>query len=181
MAVFVKHPPASRNKDLACSEPLADFLVKELVPWVRSQYRVSADASRTIVCGLSLGGLMASFCGLRHPEIFGNVLSQSGSYQWWPGMLEQDDQAMPAMEPGWLTREFVAAPRREVRFHLLAGRFEDSGFASLYAENRRFRDVLNAKGYEVYYAEFSGGHDYLSWRGFFADGLIVLAGAGEKK
>jgi enterochelin esterase-like enzyme len=33
-------------------------------------------------------------------------------------------------------------------------------------------DVLRAKGHEVFYQEFQGGHDYLSWRGTLADGLI---------
>jgi enterochelin esterase family protein len=42
--------------------------------------------------------------------------------------------------------------------------------------SRHMRDVLLAKGYEVHYQQFVGGHDYLSWRGTFADGLIALIG-----
>ena len=38
------------------------------------------------------------------------------------------------------------------------------------------RDVLLAKGYEFNYQQFVGGHDYLSWRGTFADGLLALIG-----
>ena len=87
---------------------------------------------------------------------------------------------MPVVEPGWLTREFVTAPRRAVRFYLEIGRFEDGGFTSGAAENRRFRDVLKAKGYSVHYYEYSGGHDYVGWRGSFADGLMALTNAGEQ-
>jgi enterochelin esterase family protein len=36
--------------------------------------------------------------------------------------------------------------------------------------NRHMRVVLLAKGYEVHYQQFVGGHDYLSWRGTLADG-----------
>ena len=35
---------------------------------------------------------------------------------------------------------------------------------------------LLAKGYEVHYQENVGGHDYLSWRGSLADGLLALVG-----
>jgi enterochelin esterase family protein len=42
--------------------------------------------------------------------------------------------------------------------------------------NRHFIDILKAKGYDVHYAEFSGGHFGLSWRGTFADGLVALIG-----
>jgi enterochelin esterase family protein len=177
VVVFVKHELGTRIKDLMCSDAFAAFLVNELVPWVRAEYRVSEEPARTIVGGLSLGGLMASYCGLRHADVFGNVLSQSGSYWWYPGGLEQDDRDLPVAEPGWLTREYLTAPRRDVRFYVEIGRFEQGGgFANAVAETQRFRDVLKAKGYSVQYSEFSGGHDYVGWRGSFADGLTALAG-----
>jgi enterochelin esterase family protein len=177
VVVFVKHELATRNKDSMCSDPFAAFLVSELVPWVRAEYRVSEEPARTIVGGLSLGGLMASYCGLRHSDVFGNVLSQSGSYWWYPGGLEQDNLDLPVAEPGWLTREYLTAPRRDVRFYVEKGRFEQGGgFTNPVAETRRFRDVLKAKGYSVQYSEFTGGHEYICWRGSFADGLMALAG-----
>ncbi len=44
------------------------------------------------------------------------------------------------------------------------------------AAARHFRDILQAKDYDVDYLEFSGGHDYLCWRGTLADGLLALTG-----
>jgi enterochelin esterase-like enzyme len=177
VAVFPTH--VDRGGELSCSEQFADFLAAELVPWVRKNYRVSPDPGRTVVRGTSLGGLMASYCALRHPEVFGNVLSQSGSYQWFPGGVR--GTAPPDAESGWLTRQFVTAPRSAVTFYLEAGTFEHFFPFSLLAENRRFRDVLEAKGYTVHYSEFSGNHDPINWRGSFADGLIALVGIGDRK
>lgn len=169
VAVFVEQD--RRDKELNCSDRFADFVALELVPKVRKDYRVTEDPTGVTVGGVSLGGLMSSYCALRHPEVFGNVLSQSGAYQW-PAC--DADSAIRAAEPGWLTREYVKAPLRPVRFYVEAGCFE-SGFSdSLLIENRRFRDVLQAKGYQVRYSEFSGAHDYQGWRTSFADAIIYL-------
>jgi enterochelin esterase family protein len=167
-----------RNADLGCSEAFADFTAKELVPWVRKHYRVKDDPRSTVVSGLSLGGLMAAFTALRHPEVFGNVLSQSGGFIYYPELFTDDPFGPPPIDrqPGWLTRQFVRAPRQPIRFYQEVGRFESEFGRELLAENRRFRDVLEAKGYPVTYEEFSGGHDYLRWRGTLADGLIKLVG-----
>ncbi len=163
-----------RLNELMCSESFADFLAQELVPWVRKEYCVSHDPSRTIVGGLSAGGLMAAYCGLRHPEVFGNVLSQSGSFWYTPEAMKMTERPLPFVETGWLTRKFVEAPRSPVRFYLEVGRLEMSFTANQVAENRRLRDVLQAKGYDVTYSEFTGGHDGFCWRGTFARGLLAL-------
>jgi hypothetical protein len=47
---------------------------------------------------------------------------------------------------------------------------------SMLLANRHMRDILQLKGYQVHYAEFSGGHHALSWRGTFGDALIALIG-----
>lgn len=51
------------------------------------------------------------------------------------------------------------------------GELDFSGLGkSILLPNRRLRDVLLAKGYELHYQEFVSG-TYLSWRGTLADGL----------
>jgi enterochelin esterase-like enzyme len=169
IAVFVNQE--KRDKELNCSDSFADYVALELVPKLRKEYRVTEDPAEVIVGGLSLGGLMSSYCALRHPEVFGNVLSQSGAYQW---PVCDTDRAARASEPGWLTREYVKAPLHPVRFYLEAGCFENFYLYSLLSENRRFHDVLQAKGYQVQYHEFSGGHECLSWRASFADAIVYL-------
>jgi enterochelin esterase family protein len=165
----------TRDRDLQCSAPFADFLAKELLPWARQRYRFSADPKQTIVGGSSYGGLSAAYCAFRYPEIFGNVLSQSASFGYYPGW-DRDRDRTDSSSYGWLTRQFVTTPKLPIRFYVEAGLFETHKPRGLLAENRRMRDVLEAKGYSIVYSEYAGGHDYLNWRGSLADGLIALAG-----
>jgi enterochelin esterase-like enzyme len=160
-----------RSRELSCNPQFAEFLAKELVPWVRERYRVTRDPGHVTVGGLSLGGLAAAYVALRNPEIFGNVLAQSGSFWWAPKRNEGE-------EPNWLARQFIESRKLPLRFYLEAGIFENdiSGNGGGILENtRHLRDVLRANGYEVHYREFAGGHDFLSWRGSLADGLLALA------
>lgn len=147
------------------SSMFADFLATELVPWAREKYGASQDPASIVVAGSSLGGLAASFTGFKHPDVFGNVLSMSGSY-WW----EWGDQE----EREWLTRRFEETPRKPVRFFVAVGAMEKAD--SQLATNRRFANVLAEKGYSIEYQEFNGGHGYISWRRALFDGLITLLG-----
>ena len=160
----------------ACFVPLArfaDLIATDLAPWVEKEYHLSADPRRNVIAGLSAGGFAAAYVALRHPERFGNVLSQSGAF-WWAPKVDQGE------ERGWLAREYIAAPRHELRFYLEAGLFENDiqGVGGQILEhNRHLRDVLRAKGYEVIYSEYPGGHDRMNWRGSFANGLVSLVGS----
>jgi enterochelin esterase family protein len=178
VAILVDNPSEeSRDRDLECYPPFADFLAKELVPWARQRFRFSAEAERTIVGGVSLGGLNAAYCALRYPEVFGNVLSQSGAFWYFPGWENQEVNDTSPF--GWLIRQFVTTRKLPVRFYLEAGLFENDCPDTLLGQNRRLRDALEAKGYSVVYSEFAGGHEFLSWRGSVADGLIALAGRDQ--
>jgi enterochelin esterase family protein len=72
----------NRFHELTFNNDFNNFLSNELVPWVRNKYNVSKDPKDTIISGFSLGGLASFFAAFNHPEIFGNVLSLSGSVHW---------------------------------------------------------------------------------------------------
>ncbi len=73
-----------RDHDLPPNPAFADFVALELVPWTRDHYHATSDPRRTVIRGVSVGGLAAAYGALRHPEVYGNVLSQSGSFWWGP-------------------------------------------------------------------------------------------------
>lgn len=183
MVAVMVNSQTTRSRDLACSAPFADFLAKELVAWARGNFNVSADPAQTVVSGFSLGGLAAAYCGLRHPEVFGNVLSQSGSFWYFDGWNESADlfERNVFADSGWLTRQFAKSPRLPLRFFMEVGMLEQGIPINMVLENRRLHDVLVARGYSVTYSEYNGGHDMLCWRGSLADGLITLVGKQKEK
>lgn len=177
VAVLIANPsPETRGKELPPNPDFADFLAKELIPFVHAQYNVTSDPQLTVVAGSSYGGIASVYAGLRHPEVFGRILCQSGSFWWAPDHPYSSDVST---ETGWLAKEFIKSPKLPLAFYMDAGQFEidTGGFGGGILEpSRHMRDVLLAKGYPVTYQQFIGGHDYLSWRGTLADGLIALIG-----
>jgi enterochelin esterase family protein len=165
LAVLLDQPYERRETDLGCSKSTNRFLVEELLPWLRREYRIRTAPGRTIAAGASLGGLAAAYAALSHPEAIGRVLSQSGSF-WWG----QTDA-----EPEWLTAQFTSRPRVEAKLYLDVGLMETKdGALSQLLTNRRLRDVLRKKGYDVAYVEFNGPHAYPCWRAGFGGALIAL-------
>ena len=166
-----------RERELSCYPPFVTFLTEELLPWTRQRYAITADPHKTIVGGASMGGLSALFAAWQRPDVFGNVLSQSGSVFWTP--------------PGdadfeWLTRQFVTTERLPLRLYLEVGSLENNPRVSVcpdgptqLAATRHLRNVLQARGYSVHYAEHTGGHDYVCWSGTLANGILALAGKAD--
>ncbi len=179
--VLISNPSQQvRGLELPCNADYAEFLHGELVPWVRANWNVTRDPHQVTVAGSSYGGLASAWVAYRHPETFGNVLSQSGSYWWSPrGDPAHPEKTEEGAESGWLPRLYMESEKLDVRFYLDAGLFEvdlSGSGGSILVPNRAMRDLLRAKGYEVHYQEFTGGHDYLSWHETLADGLLALLG-----
>lgn len=164
----------TRNVELPCYPPFAEFVARELVPWARETYNITDEPARCIVAGASYGGLAAAYIGLLHAELFGNVLSLSGSFYWTP---------RDSAEYLWLPRQYAATDRLPLRFYLDLGELEKIVFVgegiSEGSATQYMREALLAKGYPLHYAEFSGGHDPIGWRGTIPNGLRYLIGKAE--
>jgi len=167
VAVLIGNARDSRSSELGNNPALVECLSKEVLPWVHDHWNVTSDPARSIVGGYSFGGLAAAFVALRRPDLFGNVLSQSGAF--WRGN-DKD------VKWEWLVGQYEAAPRLPLRFFLEAGVLEDVSRdgPTLLAANRRLVSVLKRKGYAVVYQEVGGTHEPVQWRGEFAEGLMSL-------
>lgn len=175
--VIVMVDQRDRALELACYDPWNEFLTGELIPWIQSKYHVSTQAADTSVGGGSRGGLAAVCAAWKYPDVFGNVLSQSGYFTWDP--LEETAAYEEELEFEWIIRQLATTPIVDVRFVLSVGKleFEHEFFhgPTLLQSNRHMRDVLLAKGYDITYFETPTGHDTYGGIVALPAGLIALA------
>lgn len=164
ITVFIESTK-DRTQNLQCSDEFTNFIGIELIPYMKENYNISEDPSKNIIGGYSLGGLTASYAGLRYPDIFGNVLSQSGSY-WYKRKEYNDDKSI------WINHEFNKKEKLSLNFYINVGAIEPK--VSMKDTNKAFKDNLVRHGYEVKFEEFSSGHDHLYWGETLANGLIYL-------
>ena len=158
---LVDNSPSARFIEYACSEATVSFLLEIVIPYARAHLNL-LDVNRLPgaygVMGASMGGVMALYAGARAPEVFGSVLSQSGAF----GMPGHDFVIFD------LLRQASVKP---LHIWMDAGRYE-----GLLECNRRMNQLLVGKGYHVTYREYSGGHNYPSWREDLWRGLEALYG-----
>ena len=166
---------SGRSADLQCSPDYARFLAKELVPWMRANFHVTDEPELTVIAGSSLGGLASTYAAVSHPDVFGKVLSQSGSY-WWNRVFRSREEGDDFANAEWLTSYVRGADHGAVDFYMEVGLMEFEGQLDT---NRRMRDALVEKGYDVHYREFNGNHSFVNWRGSFGQGLEQLLGGAS--
>ncbi len=187
IAVFICNQTVTRNRELNTNPDFVYFIAEELLPHLKEKFNLSNNPEKTIVGGLSLGGLTSSYIGLKYPEKFGKILSQSAPY--WVPETDDSRRGFPTkflkIDPhfqNWqhIIGEYVKSEKLPLDFYIEVGVYEGReticGGPSFFFSNRHFRDVLLSKGYTVKYVEFIGGHDFICWRGTLADGLIYLIG-----
>ena len=186
IAIFIhNYSGFRRGKDLLCNPRFAEFVAKELVPWAHENYNISADPVHSVLIGSSSGGLAASFIGFKYPEMFKNILSQSGYYEWYPGISwfqhsvkhfgddfvrwwsDEDEK-----EEEWLTKMYLKHDKLDLNFYLNVGNLETRAIKPI----QNFHEMLQTKGYTHYYKEYPGGHEYIAWQTYLPEGLIYLIG-----
>jgi enterochelin esterase-like enzyme len=153
----------ARTIEYACSEATLGFLLGAVLPKAHQNLDLidlAASPGAYGVMGASMGGLMALYTGLRLPNIFGRVLSQSGSFS-----FDDFDLVVYDLING--------GPFRPLKIWMDVGRFDFSGLLST---NRRMAGLLSLKNYSITYREYHGGHNYSSWRDDLWRGLEHLFG-----
>lgn len=150
------HPESRIARDDAYDR----YLVHEVVPFVRTR-----NGGRLTAAGASFGGYHAVDKGLRHPDVFGRVLSFSGAYDlsWFLGghrslgtHLRQPLSYLPGLDDEWHLQRL-----REQEIVLSLGEHD-----FLLDQNVRLSRALGDRGIGHRLDVWGGyDHDWPAWRG----------------
>ncbi len=161
--VMTQHGGQARFVEYMCSDSTLAFLLRDVLPLAQTHCNlldVRQHPGSYGILGASMGGLMALYAGLRLPEVFGKIISQSGAFSF--ELMGRETIIYD------LARQLT---RRPIRVWMDVGRYE-----WLLESNRKMRGVLTAKGYDPIYREYNGGHNYTSWRDEVVYALEALYG-----
>lgn len=162
-----------------------DFVLTELLPYVRKQYHVSQAPDKSVFAGFSLGGLSAFDLVFHHPERFSKAGVFSGSF-WWrsksteAGYRDETDRIMHH-----LVRQGKYS--KTLKFWFEAGTEDETsdrnnnGIIDAIEDTTDLIDELVKKGYQrttdVRYVEVEGGkHNQETWSAVMPDFLTWAFG-----
>jgi enterochelin esterase-like enzyme len=149
------------------------YVVGDLVPAVDAQLRTKADAVDRTVGGMSAGGYCALNLGLRHRNLFGQIIDMSGfTHPTHAGGMaalfgnRADLQAIVAANsPDVYVDALTPVP--PTRLYFLCGTNDPQAMR----EMASMRDRLRARGFDVSWSTRPGGHTYGVWRPGLIDAL----------
>jgi enterochelin esterase family protein len=147
---------SKRMQDYAMRDTFITALTTELAPRLLRKYRIIGDPRQTAIMGASLGGLIATYAAVTRPDMFGLVAAQSPAYWWNQGAIFQ------------LVR---SSQKEDIRFYIDTGTIRDAR-----AESLEMKAALLEQGYEVMYAEYPEGHNWVNWRARIGDILTFFWG-----
>jgi enterochelin esterase-like enzyme len=158
---FLQNGGDYRVVEYACSDATIMWLDNIILPLAHKRLNlvdITKHRGAYGTLGASFGGLMSIYTGLRMPEIFGKVISQSG-------VFEAEGRDFAAMD---LIRNKQS---QEIKVWMDIGQFD-----LLLEDNRRLQPILHKNGYDITYREYSGGHNYTCWRNEVIHALEAMFG-----
>lgn len=157
--------------------PYEDYLIKELIPYIDSQYSTLATKAGRYVGGASMGGYAALYLGFNHTDLFSKIGGHSASI--WD--YTETDQFVDQRD--WL---YATDELREIRdpFRLAENRdlndleiYLDCGMGDPLAQkDYLLYELLQSKGVNVQWVPNAGGHSMSYWSGQLENYLVFYNG-----
>ncbi len=148
------------------AEKYSRFVVKELLPFIKKEFKTMEGPGNTAIMGFSLGGLSAFDMAWRNPQVFGKVGAFSGSF-WWRAK-GYDDGYTDADRIMHQVVETTAAAPNGMKFWFEVGTADETsdrdgdGIIDAIHDTRTLIQAMEVKGIkegtDIEYVEIEGGH-----------------------
>ena len=160
--------PGDRLAEYADDERHARFVAEELVPYLESHLPLIGGRDARCLGGASFGAVAALSTAWRHPDVWGRLLLQSGSFAF--SDIGEHGRG-PVFDPvADFVNEFRERPGRPAeKVFVSCGIYE-----SLIYENRSLVPLLQSTAMQVRYVEARDGHNWDNWRDRLREGLSWL-------
>ncbi len=147
---LIENGGSSRFVEYMQNEATVGFVMQMIFPFA-SQHLNLIDVFENPgihgILGSSMGGLMALYVGMRAADIFSHIICQSGAF--WFRDPRYDMLIVDLIKH---------KPTEPLKIWQDVGTLE-----GLLDANRKLHGLLKAKGFDVTYREFSGGHNQTMW------------------
>jgi predicted alpha/beta superfamily hydrolase len=141
-------------------------LIEDLKPRVDAEYRTREGRESTYIMGSSLGGLISSYAGVRHADVFGRVGAMSPSTWWDDRMLLGEVAAIPSL------------PQRALVVYVDSG---DDGMADTADLADAYEAVGYVEGADFHYVyEPRAMHNEAAWARRLPAAFMFLLGPREE-
>ncbi len=171
-AVRATGQPVFKEYDIR-SDNYLRFLVKELKPYIDSNFTTLRDKKNTFIAGSSMGGLISLYAICEYPNLFGGAACLSTH---WTGIFRADNNPFPAAMMKYLSKHLPSPKDHKIYF--------DHGTATLDSLYKPFQQQVDmsmkAKGYSAknwITKEFPGAdHSESSWNRRLDIPVVFLLG-----
>jgi enterochelin esterase family protein len=128
-----------------------ESLVKDVIPYIESHYRVLKDKNNHAVAGLSMGGGHTQNVTLKYPDMFAYIGVFSMGIRTMNDDLENQFKVLKSKNPKL--------------YYVAVGKIDNLTFNS----TQTLVAVLKKDGFNYIYNETSGWHSWFNWRIYLSD------------
>jgi enterochelin esterase-like enzyme len=140
-------PPASA---VGTAGRFEESLVKDVIPYIESHYRVLRDKDNRAIAGLSMGGMQTQRITLTNPDMFAYIGVFSSGIR----NINED-----------LENQFKVLKSKNPKLYWVGIGIEDSGLKNV----TPLIALLKKYGFNYKYRESSGGHTWANWRIYLSE------------
>ena len=161
--------PGERLVEYANSAAHAEFVTRELLPFLECEFPLATEPSARCLLGSSFGAVASLSTACRYPDMYGSLVLMSGSFVFTSNGAPHGGD--PVFDP---VVQFVNHYRRHPvkvadRLFVSCGAFEP-----LVIRQRPMLETFRSVGMDVRYVEANDGHTWVNWRDRLCDALSYV-------